>query len=109
MTVDYLLRKQQLARMAMSWLWKINDLEFSEPDPEVFDEITELSKYLILWFSVSANFYFLKLRVLILMPLMFFPLFSITQGTKHLEFSSTLRQVKVRHLIVLRTRGGEVN
>ena len=42
---------------------ELTSFQFPEPDPEVLDEIIEVSKFIILLSSLLANFYLFNIRV----------------------------------------------
>ena len=65
----------------MSSEQKTNELtrfEFPEPDSEVLDEIIEVSKFIILLFSLSAIFYAFNVSVPATVPLVTTTLLSIS-------------------------------
>ena len=76
---------------------ELTSFKFPDPDPEVLDEIIEVSDFIILRFSLSANFYRLNVSVTVVVPLIISPLLSINGANGDSEFSNTLKQVKKGH------------
>ena len=56
---------------------ELTSFQFREPDPELLDEIIEVSKFIILLSSLLANFYIFNIRVPVIVPLIISALLSI--------------------------------
>ena len=56
---------------------ELTSFQFPEPDPEVLDEIIEVSKLIILLSSLLANFYPFNIRVPVIVPLIISALLSV--------------------------------
>ena len=73
---------------------ELTSFQFPEPDPEVLDEIIEVSKFIIL---LCSNFYPFNMRVPVIVPLIISTLLSINGANADSEFKNTLKKVKVGH------------
>ena len=76
---------------------ELTSFQFPEPDPEVLDEIIEVSKFIILLSSLLANSYPFNIRVPVIVPLITSALLSINGANADYEFKNTLKKAKVGH------------
>ena len=75
---------------------ELTSFQFPEPDPEVLDEIIEVSKFIILLSSLFANFYPFNKRLPVIVPQIISALLSIN-GVNADSTLNTLKKVKVGH------------
>ena len=76
---------------------ELTSFQFPEPDPEVLDEIIEVSKFIILLASLLEKFYPFNIRVPVIVPLITSALLSINGANGDPDFKNTLKKVKVGH------------
>ena len=76
---------------------ELTSFQFPQPDREVLDEIIEVSKFIILLFSLLANFYPFNVRAPVIVPLIISTLHSINGANADSEIKNTLKKVKVGH------------
>ena len=76
---------------------ELTSFQFPEPNPEVLDEIIEVSQFIILLSSLLANFYPFNIRVPVIVPLIISALLSINGANADSDFKNSLKKVKVGH------------